>query len=105
MGIIYWASRGAPSQLITPAYLSNGVWNSAHWKNKQFDKLIADLDATADEPKRKQIAQQAASLMMEETPAIIPYWLKEFRAVRKGVQGVASGPNVVWDPSNAGFAA
>ena len=105
MGIVYWASRGAPSQLIAPAYLSNGVWNSAHWKNPEFDRLVAALDAEADQGRRRQLAAQAAKLMQDETPALIPYWLREIRVVRKGLQGVPSGPNVVWDPSGIGFAA
>ena len=99
MGIVYWASRGTPSQLIAPAYLSDGVWNSAHWRNRRFDDLIADFDAEVDVGRRRQLAIEAATLMQDETPALIPYWLRELRAVRREVQGVAPGPNVVWDPS------
>jgi len=105
MGIVYWASRGAPSQLIAPAYLSDGVWNSAHWKNPEFDQLVQDLDAEVDEGKRTQLARDAATLMQDETPALIPYWLKELRAIQQGFQGVAPGPNVVLDPARMGFAA
>jgi peptide/nickel transport system substrate-binding protein len=105
MGIVYWASRGTPSQTIAPAYLSDGVWNSAHWKNAEFDKLVADLDAAVDEQQRKDLAVRAATLMQDETPALIPYWLQELRAVKKGFQGIAPGPNVVFDPSRMGFAA
>lgn len=105
MGIVYWASRGTPSQTIAPAYLSDGVWNSAHWKNAEFDKLIADLDAAVDEQQRKDLATRAAALMQDETPALIPYWLQELRAIKRGFQGVAPGPNVVFDPSRMGFAA
>jgi peptide/nickel transport system substrate-binding protein len=105
MGIVYWASRGTPSQLIQPAYLTKSPWNSAHWHNPRFDALMRRFDAEADEGRRKQLAVQAAKLMQDETPALIPYWLKELRAIRKGLQGVAPGPNVVFDPSNMGFAA
>lgn len=105
MGIIYWASRGTPSQLIEPAYLSRGVWNSAHWKSSQFDQLMASFDGESDEAKRKQTATKAAQLMHDETPALIPYWLKEIRAVNNGLQGVPPGPAVVLDPSGMGFAA
>ena len=105
MGIVYWASRGTPSQLIQPAYLSKSPWNSAHWHNERFDALMRRFDAEADEGKRKRMAVQAAKLMQDETPAIIPYWLKELRAIRKGLQGVAPGPNVVFEPSKMGFAA
>lgn len=99
MGIVYWASRGTPSQLIAPAYLSDSVWNSTHWRDPRFDGLIARFDAEVDVGRRKQLAIEAATLMQDETPALIPYWLRELRAVRQDVVGVAPGPNVVWDPS------
>jgi peptide/nickel transport system substrate-binding protein len=104
-GIVYWASRGTPSQLIQPAYLKKSPWNSAHWKDAEFDTLMAKFDAEADESTRQKLGVQAATLMHDEVPAVIPYWLPELRAVRKGVQGVAPGPNVVLDPSKIGFAA
>jgi peptide/nickel transport system substrate-binding protein len=100
MGIVYWASRGTPSQLIAPAYLSGGVWNSAHWSDVRFDDLMARFDAEVDVGRRTGLAVEAATLMQEETPALIPYWLREIRAVRRTVHGVAPGPNVVFDPSS-----
>ncbi len=63
---------------------------------------VAALDAEADVGKRKGLAVQAAALMQEETPALIPYWQRELRIVREGVVGVAPGPNVVWDPAPVG---
>jgi peptide/nickel transport system substrate-binding protein len=105
MGIVYWADRGSPSQLIAPAYESSGIWNSAHFKDPQFDKLMQEFDAQADETKRKQIAVAAARLMQAETPALIAFWIADLRATANGLQGVAPGPNVVFDPSTMGFAA
>jgi peptide/nickel transport system substrate-binding protein len=100
MGIVYWASRGTPSQLIAPAYLGGAVWNSAHWRDKRFDDVMARFDGEVDVGRRRALAIEGATLMQEETPALIPYWLRELRAVRREVHGVAPGPNVVWDPSS-----
>src|SRR5205807_1655533 len=51
MTITDWAPRGTPSQLITPAYLTSAIpppystgWNSAHWSNKTFDRLVKAAD-------------------------------------------------------------
>ncbi len=103
MGIVYWASRGTPSQLVAPAYLDGAAWNSSHWSNAGFDDLMARFDAEVDVGRRRQLAIEAATLMQAETPALIPYWLRELRAVRRDVYGVAPGPNVVWDPSALGL--
>jgi peptide/nickel transport system substrate-binding protein len=91
-GITDWASRGVASQTIAPAYLCKGVWNSAHWCNKEFDRLIASLDAELDEQKRSEIAAEAAKIQHEEVPAAIPYWVNEMRTARKVVKGVTEVP-------------
>ena len=106
-GITDWASRGTPSQTIDPAYLcrsvpnknlSNaGAWNSAHWCDPQFDKLMAQFEAEVDHQKRKQLAIQAAKIQQDGTPDVIAYWIKEFRATRKNVHGIAPG-NFAFDP-------
>lgn len=91
-GITDWAGRGVASQTIAPAYLCKGVWNSAHWCNKEFDKLISALDAEIDEQKRSQIAVEAAKIQNDEVPSAIPYWINEMRAARKVVKGVEAVP-------------
>src|SRR3712207_8932605 len=45
MGCVDWAARGTASQLIGPAYTCDGVWNSAHWCNEDFDAAMAALDS------------------------------------------------------------
>jgi peptide/nickel transport system substrate-binding protein len=78
--------------LIGPAYTSAGVWNSAHWKNEEFSQLMKDYGATADLQQQRKLAAQAAALMNDETPVLISYWLKQLRAKRKNLHGIASGP-------------
>jgi peptide/nickel transport system substrate-binding protein len=91
-GITDWAARGVASQTIAPAYRCDGVWNSAHWCNEEYDRLVAELDAELDEQRRRELALRAAEIQHEEVPAAIPYWLNEMRAARKRVKGVGSTP-------------
>ncbi|MGH2847983.1 MAG: ABC transporter substrate-binding protein [Thermoleophilaceae bacterium] len=102
-GIVGWAARGSASQTITPAYIcdsvptpdlsnSGGAWNSAHWCNREFDQLVSQFNRELDEQKRKEIAAEAAKLQNEEVPAIIAFWIKDLRAIRKNVNGLAAGP-------------
>jgi peptide/nickel transport system substrate-binding protein len=101
-GITDWGARGTAGQTIDPAYLcrsvpkpdlSNaGAWNSAHWCNQDFDHLVEQFEAEADEQKRKDLAKQAATIQQEDTPDVIAYWIKELRATRKNLHGLAAGP-------------
>lgn len=91
-GITDWAARGVASQTIAPAYLCDGVWNSAHWCNKEYDRLIAALDAELDEQKRGELAVKAARIQNDEVPSGIPYWINEMRAASKVVSGLEAVP-------------
>jgi peptide/nickel transport system substrate-binding protein len=91
-GIVDWGGRGSISPLIEPAYTKKGIWNSSHWKNTQFDKLVSQFDAEADQGRRKQIAAQAAKIQNDETPTLISFFLNGLRGVRKTVQGIENGP-------------
>ena len=85
-----WAARAIPSQFFLPMLTSNGVWNSSHWKNPQFDQLAKQYDATLDEAARRDIGVQMATLQTEETPIIIAYWIEVLRATTTKVNGVVA---------------
>ncbi|OLC55947.1 MAG: hypothetical protein AUH92_01105, partial [Acidobacteria bacterium 13_1_40CM_4_69_4] len=104
MGITDWASRTVPSQFILPAYTCSGVWNSAHWCNKEYDDLAERYDATLDAQRRRLIARQLAVIQQDATPAIIAYWIRAPRAVRKRVQGVEPSGSDFLDLTRASLA-
>ncbi|HEY1703113.1 MAG TPA: ABC transporter substrate-binding protein [Trebonia sp.] len=91
-GITNWAPRGAPSQFILTAFQSNGIWNSAHWKNSQYTSLFGQLNGTLDEQTRASIAVQMAKIQNAEVPDIIAYWLTQLRVEGTNVGGLAAGP-------------
>jgi len=92
MGITDWTFRGVPSQYFLPAFTSNGVWNSSHFKNAAFDAAAKSYDTTLDEAKRRQYATTAAGILSDETPSIISYWISVNRAMKKNVNGLTSDP-------------
>ncbi|GAC1328274.1 MAG: ABC transporter substrate-binding protein [Chloroflexota bacterium] len=97
MGIVDWAPRGVPSQTIDPAYLTKkgtvqGKWNSAHWSNKTFDRLVNGSDKELNKSKREAMALKAARIQYDEVPAVIAYWLQDLGAIRKNVHAVPKGP-------------
>lgn len=99
LGIVDWAARGSASQTIAPAYLCEGIWNSAHWCNEEYDDLVRRFDGEVDEQRRRELATQAAKLQQEETPSVIPYWVDGIRPTVQNVQGLAEGPTVMLDMS------
>jgi peptide/nickel transport system substrate-binding protein len=92
MGITDWTFRGVPEQYFLPACTSNGVWNSAHFKDPAFDTAAKNYDSTIDEAKRRQYAKEAASILTDQTPYIISYWISVNRAMKKNVQGLTADP-------------
>jgi peptide/nickel transport system substrate-binding protein len=98
MGIVDWGARGVPSQAILPAFTSTGIWNSAHWNNKQFDGMFKDFNSTLDEAKRQQIAAQMAALQNDQVPEVIAFWISPIRITASNVNGLATGPADHFDP-------
>jgi peptide/nickel transport system substrate-binding protein len=99
MGIVDWAGRGAPAQVIDPSFVSNATESSSHWNDVQFSSIIHRYEGEQDEQKRRELALQAARIQQTATPAVISYWIDELRAIRSNVQGLAEGPSDVIDVS------
>ena len=91
-GITDWASRGTASQTIGPAYRCGAVWNSAHWCDEQFERLMHDFDGELDLQRRRRLAADAAQIQHDAVPAVIAYWIDDLRASRVNVGGLAAGP-------------
>jgi peptide/nickel transport system substrate-binding protein len=96
-GITNWAPRGAPSQAILTAFQSNGIWNSAHWKNAEYTSLFGDLNATLDEQQRASIAARMAAIQNAEVPDVLAYWLTQLRVEASTIGGLAAGPSEYLD--------
>jgi peptide/nickel transport system substrate-binding protein len=104
MGITDWTFRGVPEQYFLPAFTSKGVWNSSHFKNAAFDSAAASYDSTLDEASRRGFAKTAATILNDETPSIISYWISVNRAMSTKVNGVTSDPAEFLDLTTANLA-
>jgi peptide/nickel transport system substrate-binding protein len=91
-GITDWASRGTASQTIGPAYRCGAVWNSAHWCDERFERLMHEFDSELDVQRRRRLAADAAQIQHDAVPAVIAYWIDDLRASRVSVGGLATGP-------------
>ncbi|MBL0373756.1 ABC transporter substrate-binding protein [Rhizobium sp. KVB221] len=88
MGITDYGHRGVPNVYLTAPLKSEGTWNSAHFKNKDYDTLAAGYIAALDLESQKAEAGKIQRLLLEETPVIFGYFMDYLAAARKGVTGV-----------------
>jgi peptide/nickel transport system substrate-binding protein len=101
-GITDWGHRGVPNVFLTSALGSKGPWNAPHFKNPAFDKLVADYIAAFDLDSQRAAAKQIQEMLLDETPAIFPYFYYHLAAT-KNVEGVEPTGMGHFDLSQAGF--
>ncbi|PBB30523.1 ABC transporter substrate-binding protein [Mesorhizobium sp. WSM3868] len=92
MGITDYGHRGVPNVLLSAPLKSGGTWNSAHFKNKDYDMLVDRYVAAVDLEEQKATAGKIQKLLLEETPIIFGYFADYLTATAKGVTGVQPSP-------------
>ncbi|TGQ68491.1 ABC transporter substrate-binding protein [Mesorhizobium sp. M00.F.Ca.ET.186.01.1.1] len=88
MGITDYGHRGVPNVYLAAPLKSDGTWNAAHFKNKDYDALATSYIAALDLEAQKATAGKIQNLLLEETPVIFGYFYDYLTATAKGVTGV-----------------
>jgi peptide/nickel transport system substrate-binding protein len=88
LSITDYGHRGVPNAFLNATLTTGGTWNAAHFRNAQYDKLVAQFVATLDVAAQKQIAAQIQTLLLDETPVIVPYFYDQLIAQRTALQGM-----------------
>jgi peptide/nickel transport system substrate-binding protein len=88
MGITDYGHRGVPNVFLAAPLKSDGTWNAAHFKNKDYDTLANSYIAALDLEAQKADAGKIQKLLLEETPVIFGYFYDYLTATAKGVAGV-----------------
>lgn len=88
MGITDYGHRGVPNVYLSAPLRSEGTWNAAHFKNKDYDTMAAAYIAALDLEAQKAEAGKIQRLLLEETPIVFGYFFDYLSAARKGVTGV-----------------
>jgi peptide/nickel transport system substrate-binding protein len=88
MGITDYGHRGVPNVLLSAPLLSNGSWNGAHFKNAEYDKLVASYVATTDLATQRELSGKIETLLLDETPIIFAYFYDYLSATSPDVSGV-----------------
>jgi peptide/nickel transport system substrate-binding protein len=87
-GATDYGHRGVPNVLLAAPLTSDGTWNSAHFKNKEYDSLVASYVAALDLGSQRAMAGQIQRLLLDETPVIFSYFYNYLSATKRGVTGV-----------------
>jgi len=93
MGITDYGQRGVPNVFLSSPLLSDGTWNSAHFKNKTYDGLVGDYVKALDLGTQKAAAGKIETLLLDETPVVFAYFYDYLVATRKGVTGIPAIAN------------
>jgi len=88
MSLVNYAGRGVPNVFLEAPLTTHGVWNAARFHNPQCDALVKQYVTAIDLQTQKQIAGKIQTLLLAETPIVIPYFIDELNATKSNVHGV-----------------
>ncbi len=94
MSLVDYGHRSVPNVFLTaPLETTNatsgtGPWNSAHFNNSSYDKLVAQYVAASDLSTQRSLAAQIETLLLAQTPIIFGYFYNYLTATASGVTGV-----------------
>lgn len=81
--------------MLALLYLSDADWNETHWRDPEWDALLAKARATLDLNERTGLYQQAQQQLIDEGGHLVPYMTNTIDATRKSITG--------WTPSGTPF--
>ena len=87
MGITDYGHRSVPNVILGAPLLSDGTWNSAHFKNTTYDSLVKQYNAASDVQSQQGVAKQIQELLLDETPVIFAYFYDYLGATAGNVGG------------------
>ena len=88
LGITDYGHRGVPNVYLSAPLKSDGTWNSARFKNKEYDGLVANFIAALDLEGQKSVAGKIQTLLLDETPLLFSYFYDFMSAAKKGATGI-----------------
>jgi peptide/nickel transport system substrate-binding protein len=87
-GMTEYGHRGVPNVFLGAPLTSDGTWNSAHFKNKEYDGLVRDYVAALDLQSQRGAAKRIQELLLDEVPILFSYFYFYLTATKPTVAGV-----------------
>ena len=87
INITDWGRRAVPNVYLISALGTKGVWNAAHYSNKQFDSAVKSFLGSASAKDQNKYAVIMQKILLHDTPDIFPYFYFYTAAGSKSVKG------------------
>ena len=81
-----WSMR-PPGEGLAVAYVETAKWPETHWKRPDYDALLLKANTTVDPAARTKLYQQTGELLAKEGGLILPMFVHQVLALRKGCSG------------------
>jgi peptide/nickel transport system substrate-binding protein len=91
-GATSWAHRPLGTMALAQAYRSGASWNESHFSNPEFDKALADAEATLDVGLRKAKMQKVEKILQGAAVVVQPFWRPVFILASGKVHGYKAHP-------------
>jgi peptide/nickel transport system substrate-binding protein len=104
-GLTEYGHRGVPNVFLGAPLKSDGTWNSAHFKNETYDKLVDEYVAALDLQTQRTAAKQIQELLLDEVPIIFSYFYFYLTGTKPTVAGVQVSAMGHVDVNQAGLKA
>jgi len=101
-GITEYGHRGAPNVYLGAPLKSDGTWNSAHFKNKEYDALVTEYVAALDLQAQRTASKKIQEMLLDEVPIVFSYFYFYLTATKPTVGGMAVSAMGQVDVSQAG---
>jgi peptide/nickel transport system substrate-binding protein len=101
-GITEYGHRGVPNVYLGAPLKSDGTWNSAHFKNKAYDRLVTEYVAALDLQSQRSAAKKIQEMLLDEVPIIFSYFYFYLSATKPTLAGVNVSAMGQVDVSQAG---
>jgi peptide/nickel transport system substrate-binding protein len=69
-----YGAAGVPNRYLTAAYMSDGIWNAAHYKNDAFDAAARTFLAAPDLKGQRAATKRLAGILLRDTPVATTYF-------------------------------
>ncbi len=90
MSLVDYGHRGVPNVFLEAPLLSDGSWNSAHFKDSTYDGLVKSYVGALDLSSQRNYAGQIETLLLDQTPLILAYWFDSISVTKKDIAGVVT---------------
>jgi peptide/nickel transport system substrate-binding protein len=81
-----WSMR-PPGEGLAVAYTKDAKWKETRWERPEYDELLLKANTTVDTEERNRLYQEVGRMLAEEGGVIIPMFVHQVLAIRKGCSG------------------